>query len=366
MQTVDARPTTTSQHYEPPYPRTPAESDFPSPASEGLSARTQFGLDTAPSLSDPIDAATSALTDAIPPAAALTADTADTPTPSHETLLDVGMSAAIALPSTDLALPTPPIAKASRSNLRLPPFDLLGIAVPRPDRISTGNQQATPFIGAGPPSQPEDPLHLCKSPFDSELVARPSLAAAPCPSKFHSESQLPSSHKPIQQYILTQTPPDDNGKINWSATRNTQAAPLASQEQGGTLMSHPSSSAGPSSSNEDSSTRPTSVGTPSFPGVPGLATPQNSPWLRDVIPLICTSPCEWQFLMPADITPSKQCGRGRRLLRTCYGHVARTSPPFRSRPRFPDDHQLYTSTYTPTIDRLDQCLPCRARKHQFG
>lgn len=344
MQTVDAGPTTTSQYHEPPYPPSPAESGFPSPASEGLSARALFKLDTTSSLSDPMASAPTDTIPQTPVTASLITDT-PTPTPPHETLPDIQMPAIIA---AAIPLTTPPIAKATRSNLRLPPFDLLGIAVSRPDRISMGNQQATPFIGAGPPSQPEDPLHLCKSPFGNET--RPSLTGtSPYPSKLPSSStspqilcQVPPSHKSIQQYILTQTPPDDNGKIDWSAMQTTQAAPLASPEQGGTSISHPSSSAVPSSSNDDSSTRPTSVGTPSFPGSLRAAGPRNSPWLRDVVPLICTFHHDWLFLISADITSSKQCGRRRGLLRTCDGHVACTSPPFRSRPRFPEYHQLHT------------------------
>ena len=295
MQTVDAGPTTTSQHHEPLCPPSPAGSAFPSPASES------FTLDTASSLSDPTAYLAPAPTDAIPYTPLIN----DTPPPSHETLLDLGMSAiaATALPLTDPALTTPPIVKPTRSNLRLPSFDLLGISVPRPDRISIVNQQATPFVGAGPPSQPEDPLHLYKSPFSNEVTARSSLAGT-CPflPKLPSESassqtlgQVPSSHKSIQQYILTQTPPDDNGKIDWSPTSNTQAAPLTSPEQGSTPMSHPSSSNDPFSSNEDSSTRPASVGTPGFTGALQAASPQNSPWLREVVPLICMSHHEWHF-----------------------------------------------------------------------
>jgi hypothetical protein len=309
MQTVDVgRPTTTSQHHEPPCPPSPAGSGFPSPASESLpAARALFTLGTASSLSDPTALSTPAPTEAIPHTPTATSLITDAPTPSHETPLDFGMSAlvATALPLTNPTLPTPPVAKATRSNLRLPPFDLLGIGVRRPGRIPIGNQQTTPFVGAEPPSQPEHRPHLCRSPFGNEVTAQPGFTSTPpCPSKLLSESassqilgQVPSSHKSIQQYILTQTPPDDNGKIDWSATPNTQAAPLASPGQGSTPMSQPSSSNDPSSSNEDSSMRPASIGTPGFPGALGVASPQNSPWLRDVVPLICMSHYERHFLI---------------------------------------------------------------------
>lgn len=293
MQTVDAAQSicpTTSQRHEPHCPPSPTELSYPSPVSEGLSGRAPFTPDAASSPPDPTALSASALADAIPHPPATTSLIPDTPTPSREILPDLGMSVIAAT-----ALPTPPIAKAARSNLRLPSFDLLGIAVPRPESISAGNQQATPFVGAGPLSQPEDPLHLRKSPFGTEVDARPSLGGT-SPLKLLSDSapsnisvQVPSSHKSIQQYILTQTPPDDNGKIDWSATSNIQAAPLASQAQGSAPMSDPSSGNGPSSSNGNPSTKPTSLGTPGFPGAVQAANPQNSPWLRNMVPLLCMS-----------------------------------------------------------------------------
>jgi hypothetical protein len=199
------------------------------------------------------------------------------------------------VPPNSAVLHSPSIAKVSR-NLRLPSFDLLGIAAPHPDRMASTNQQVTPFVGAGPLSQPDDPLHLLESPFREESVTQRALteASSRAPSApllqplsestpLTSPEQLLPSSKSVQQYIITTTPPDDNGKIDWTGASNVKISTLGSSDQESATMSNPTSSHG------EPSTAATSLGTPGIQGGFQAANPPNSPWLRDVIALICMS-----------------------------------------------------------------------------
>lgn len=272
-----------------------ADLEFLFSESESPATERVFTPDASSSTSDPTALAASAISDAIPQPLTTGSLISEIPTPLQETLPDFGMSSLVGsvVPLNPAALPTPPIAKASR-NLRLPSFDLLGIAAPHPDRIASINYQATPFVGAGPLSHPDDPLHLLESPFRKEGVERRVLTEAsplaPSASLIQplsestasiSPDQLLSSHKSIQQYIITTTPPDDEGKVDWGVTSNIKASALGSSDQGSASVSNPTSSHG------EPSTAATSIGTPGIQGPLQAANPPNSPWLRDVIALIC-------------------------------------------------------------------------------
>lgn len=266
----------------------PVELGFPSPASENLSDGRIFTPGAA-STTDPTSFAAPAIFDAIPRPLAKGSLISETPSPLHETLPDFGLSSVVAsvVPSNPAGLPPPPIAKAGR-NLRLPSFDLLGIAAPHPDRIAANVHQPTPFVGAGPLSRPDDPLHLLKSPFSEESSAELPVTESPSQQLIHPHSEsypstsphnVPPSHKSIRQYNLT-TPPDNNGKLDWSTSARIKAATVGTLEQGSTPMSNPTSSHG------EPSTAATSVGTLGLQGSIPTANPPNAPWLRDVVALI--------------------------------------------------------------------------------
>jgi hypothetical protein len=83
-------------------------------------------------------------------------------TPSRELQPAFGALATNALTDfAPVALPTPPLQRVpEKHSLRLPSFDLLGIAVPHPDRkLSEPEAYFAATIGAGPLSKPDDPLH---------------------------------------------------------------------------------------------------------------------------------------------------------------------------------------------------------------
>ncbi|KAJ9658619.1 hypothetical protein H2201_007699 [Coniosporium apollinis] len=149
----------------------------------------------------------------------------DTPTatPRQEIQREFGLAAfggGAHLPSTVAGFPTPPILKAAHS-LRLPSFDLLGIANPHPDRLTQNHDQYFPGIGAGPLSNPADPLHA-QSPLLSR--ARPptesTVETLPNPSKGIQRS--------VKQIVHTFTPPDDRGTIDWSALPHVRTAAMDS------------------------------------------------------------------------------------------------------------------------------------------
>lgn len=136
------------------------------------------------------------------------------PTPLHEDRPDLSRDfAGSALPPTDVSLPTPPIVKNTH-NLRLPSFDVLGIAAPHPDRIALRSKHSFSPLGAGPLSKPEDPLHALSPPLAQ-------------PQQFGGvDEPSPASPKAtraqVQHVVPIATPPTEPGAFNWGSFVNVK------------------------------------------------------------------------------------------------------------------------------------------------
>ncbi|KAL5118749.1 hypothetical protein ACEQ8H_003252 [Pleosporales sp. CAS-2024a] len=145
---------------------------------------------------------------------------AETPFQIHDDRLQFDLNFADALPSTNVSLPTPTAIRTAR-NLRLPSFDVLGIAAPHPDRISFRSHSfSLTALGAGPLSKPEDPLHAHSPPLDHPPhfdTATQSLASAPKLARPQGE--------PI---ISTFTPPSESGTFHWGPLESARPASLGS------------------------------------------------------------------------------------------------------------------------------------------
>jgi hypothetical protein len=139
------------------------------------------------------------------------------PTPLQEDGPDVTFADAI-LP--DVALSTPPLVK-NALNLRLPSFDLLGIAAPHPDRIPLGTQLSFSSLGAGPLSKPEDPLHVLSPPIAciSQLDGAADETSAPNPR---------AARVHVSHAVPVFTPPTEPGILNWGSFVNVTNAGLGS------------------------------------------------------------------------------------------------------------------------------------------
>lgn len=151
---------------------------------------------------------------------------ADLPSPELEDRPDLSINlVADALPPTDVLLPAAPIVKTTH-NLRLPSFESLGIANPHPDRIAASLAGAAlPSLGAGPLSQPEDPLHA-RSPLLAH--ARPFSGAS------DSAPRSPESARPrLEHRISVVTPPAEPGSVNWGSFVNVWAAGIGSPPTSG-------------------------------------------------------------------------------------------------------------------------------------
>jgi len=143
----------------------------------------------------------------------------DLPSPLQERRPDLSLSfAADVLPSTAVSLSTPPVVKNAH-NLRLPSFDLLGIANPHPDRPNHSISSFSP-LGAGPLSKPEDPLHVLSPPLGRHHKLDGSIkpfAATPPAARAHVEHLVP---------VIT--PPAEPGTVNWGSFVNVRPAGLGS------------------------------------------------------------------------------------------------------------------------------------------
>ncbi|KAF4301482.1 hypothetical protein GTA08_BOTSDO06802 [Botryosphaeria dothidea] len=133
-----------------------------------------------------------------------------TPTPTHESSRpDLGIAGIVdcALPCSSAPLPSPQLFKTTAS-LRLPSFDLLGIAAPHPDRFQPDADRFFSPVGAGPLSKPDDPLHA-RSPQPepaSEIVDHLPLPSPCLPKKDQAAAD---------QFTTLPTPPPDLSSNYW-------------------------------------------------------------------------------------------------------------------------------------------------------
>lgn len=193
---------------------------FPVSPDEGAGIARAEGVDLGGRAQAPIDSYPSLREPTIPQPFPLPSTSPFTlPTPELETQPDLGLSfAGNVLPSTDVSLPTPPIVKAAHS-LRLPSFDVLGIASPHPDRIALRTNNSF-SLGAGPLSKPEDPLHALSPPLahSQQLAGQGGLpATSPQASRAH-----------IERLVPTVTPPQEPGTFNWGTFVNVRTAGIGS------------------------------------------------------------------------------------------------------------------------------------------
>jgi hypothetical protein len=146
---------------------------------------------------------------------------AETPFQIHEDRQQFDLNFADALPSTNVSLPTPTVVKTAH-NLRLPSFDVLGIAAPHPDRFSyrPSHSFSPSALGAGPLSKPEDPLHALSPPLDHpsqvDTTAEPPI---PCPR---------DSRAQVERIISTFTPPSEPGTFHWGPLVSVRPVGLGS------------------------------------------------------------------------------------------------------------------------------------------
>lgn len=216
------------------------------------------------------------------------------PTPYHETPPDLSTATieGRSLELDDSILATQSPSKAPL-NLRLPSFQLLGIAAPHPNDISVDFEASIVPVGVGPLSAPHDPLHsmnpivpVLNSPLNNFV---PRLLGSPV----QAERQSPS-HRAVRQYVLTQTPPDDNGVMNWTTNLIKSAVSDQTNNQGG------------------SHRRPASDADATPTRLPKMAlTPPNSsfdsdsgPWINQALPSIRKLAFAFQF---CDIIGTNDC-----------------------------------------------------------
>ena len=125
----------------------------------------------------------------------------------------------LGLPSSHVSLPTPTVLRTSHS-LRLPSFDVLGIAAPHPDRIPQRSDQFFTPLGAGPLSKPEDPLHALSPPIDFfKHVDGDTVTPFTSPKPTRAR---------VGYLVPTHTPPSEPETITWGSFVNVPTVGLGS------------------------------------------------------------------------------------------------------------------------------------------
>ena len=137
-----------------------------------------------------------------------------------------------ALAPTHEVPPPPASSSKSRSSLRLPSFDLLGIAVPHPDRFGIGGATGLPSysiqdITPESLSSPRAEVDLPNA-FESMNLER-----LPMASTLFSPLKDPTAGRPLQSPLLFRgplTPPDDVPYLDWQNAVFTQQGAVSNDE----------------------------------------------------------------------------------------------------------------------------------------
>lgn len=141
-------------------------------------------------------------------------------TPLHEEHPQLDLTfAGAAIPPADASLPTPTVIRTAH-NLRLPSFDVLGIAAPHPDRIPLRPDQSFSPLGAGPLSKPEDPLHALSPPLQIHSQADTATELGVASPK--------AARAKVEHSISTVTPPTEPGTFSWGSLVNVTTAGVGS------------------------------------------------------------------------------------------------------------------------------------------
>jgi hypothetical protein len=274
---------------------------------------------------------------------------AETPFQIHEDRPQFDLDFADALPSTNVSLPSPTIIKTAHS-LRLPSFDVLGIAAPHPDRFSIRHSHSflPSAIGAGPLSKPEDPLHALSPPLDHPSQGD-TAAETPTASRKAARAQ-------VEHTISTFTPPTEPGTFYWG--------PLVSVRPAG-LGSPPSSDPGVSPN-----LRVTASAT--APGQAPIIVPMPAE-ISDAVRMAVWIEEAKNFISRRSNTISSYLlltlhSRAIRMFGTVFSESTfpRASMPIVGRPSLWSNHCCHPRQ---DCDEhiVDQCIPCPTRPiHTFG
>ncbi|KAI8930812.1 hypothetical protein NX059_011835 [Plenodomus lindquistii] len=118
-----------------------------------------------------------------------------------------------------VALPSPSIPRAAHM-LRLPSFDVLGIAAPHPDRYPLRASHSLSSLGAGPLSKPEDPLHALSPALDHMSLRDGAHHLSPTTPR--------ATRGQLDHLVSAFTPPSEPGTISWASFVNITTAGLGS------------------------------------------------------------------------------------------------------------------------------------------
>ncbi|KAF2133706.1 hypothetical protein P153DRAFT_280850 [Dothidotthia symphoricarpi CBS 119687] len=128
--------------------------------------------------------------------------------------LDLTFAGAI-IPPAAASLPTTTIIRTTHT-LRLPSFDVLGIAAPHPDRFFLRQHHSFSPLGAGPLSKPEDPLHALSPPL--HFRSRADTATEPC----ITAPKAARAH--VEHSVSIFTPPTEPGTFSWGSCVSVKTA----------------------------------------------------------------------------------------------------------------------------------------------
>lgn len=131
-------------------------------------------------------------------------------------------------PAPSDALSLPPNSKAGPA-LRLPSFMSLGIANPTPDQHPAPDHVARDDLSQHPLQSLGLDIGASHDPFSSDDLREQVdilRQEVDSPGSHSFDPSLPSP--PLQQFVTTLTPPDENGRITWESITKLSTGPMNS------------------------------------------------------------------------------------------------------------------------------------------
>ena len=265
--------------------------------------------------------------------------------------------------SVDAALEIAPTSPRNAPSLRLPSFELLGIAARQSDRQVLDLGSSIAEVEAGSPIMAGQQKAATANPGEpspkASFVGSPS---PPSPPKSDSKATRDPSadifRSPIHQRVTTITPPGESGSIDWSARVTVRLAGVDS----------------PTDALEGDTTEPsqgieteTSGSNAGQPPAAQVATVIDPPqdietWLSAAVETI--SKLKTSRISEHPSTDLRSFYRPRVQEQRRHIHqssLPRAPLPLRNRPRLPQSHQSHSRSHATQLRHLDQRLPRGAR-----
>jgi hypothetical protein len=252
-------------------------------------------------------------------------------------------------PTTDQQNPQRLVAKAG-PGLRLPSFEAMGIASPRPDYFSPVADGAVAGAARDRALSFGSRSHSHPGRVEMPAFQTPDIGDAPELDRTQSpRACLQPQQNPVHQYVATLTPPAETGDPSWRPSIMTAVMDSPNIESQATSLPSQSDPSNQSISAASDAMQNVTISEP--------ATSGERAWLEGAVQALrefyAASMCE----QSTNISCSPESQNITNTEPTVEGPITRTSQPVTYRPRIHQHHRSHPRLYTHKSDHVDKLVP---------